>query len=226
MRWPFRLLKSALALLLLLYPAWAGADIIVLTNGNFLKVESYEIVGDQVIVQLEVGGTVTLRLRSVERFVEDELGSPVDPYDAPDLDLGFSEDQAVPGTEYGVMIYEVARKYDVNARLVASVTAAESDFDSWARSEKGAMGLMQVMPATAERFGADPNDLFDPLTNLDIGVKYLSVLRERFEDDVTLILAAYNAGEATVDRFGGVPPYRETQQYIRRVFRFYGNGPG
>ena len=124
------------------------------------------------------------------------------------------------------MIYEVARKYDVNPHLVASVTAAESNFDSWARSEKGAMGLMQVMPATAERFGTDPNDLFDPLTNLDVGVHYLSILRERFEDDVMLMLAAYNAGEATVERFGGVPPYRETQQYIRRVLRFYGNGSG
>jgi soluble lytic murein transglycosylase-like protein len=80
---------------------------------------------------------------------------------------------------------------------------------------------MQIMPATADRFGVASAEVFDPEVNLETGVRYLSHLRQRFGGELTLMLAAYNAGEATVERFGGVPPYRETQDYIRRIERFY-----
>ncbi|MEM8930352.1 MAG: lytic transglycosylase domain-containing protein, partial [Acidobacteriota bacterium] len=83
----------------------------------------------------------------------------------------------------------------------------------------------QLMPATAERFGVAPDETFDPAKNLDAGCRYLRWLADRFDDDLPRVLAAYNAGEGTVDRYGGVPPYRETRGYLRRIFRQLGLDP-
>ncbi|MCZ6727127.1 MAG: lytic transglycosylase domain-containing protein, partial [Acidobacteria bacterium] len=82
--------------------------------------------------------------------------------------------------------------------------------------------LMQLMPATGKRFGAQPNELFDPEVNIEVGVTYLERLIERYADDLPLILAAYNAGEGAVTRYRGVPPFRETHDYIRRIYSFLG----
>jgi soluble lytic murein transglycosylase-like protein len=95
---------------------------------------------------------------------------------------------------------------------------AESGFDPHAVSVKGARGLLQLMPATAARFGVAEDSLFEPITNLGAGARYLGWLAERFAGELPLILAAYNAGEGMVDRYGGVPPFRETQDYLRRIY--------
>jgi soluble lytic murein transglycosylase-like protein len=95
---------------------------------------------------------------------------------------------------------------------------AESAFDPEAVSVKGARGLLQLMPATAMRFGVPPEALFEPRENLDAGVRYLKWLSERYPGDLPRILSAYNAGEGSVDRYGGVPPFRETRDYIRRIY--------
>jgi soluble lytic murein transglycosylase-like protein len=98
---------------------------------------------------------------------------------------------------------------------VNAVIQVESAYHSRAMSPKGALGLMQVMPATGRQFGA--LDLFDPKVNVDAGVQYLKKLLSRY--DLPIALAAYNAGEAAVDRFGGIPPFRETQDYVSRILR-------
>ena len=205
------------------------ADIVVLTSGDLLKVKSYEVGVDTLRVRLPFGGTMDLPLSVVERILDDESASesPSEArWDLVGVELGFDESQAVPDTQYAEMFYEVGRRYSLNPRLLAAIAQAESDYEPWARSNKGAVGLMQVMPATAERFGVDPGQLYDPLVCLDVGAQLLATLRKRYDGDLALMLAAYNSGEATVERFGGVPPYQETQTYIRRVYRTYIDGPG
>jgi len=104
-------------------------------------------------------------------------------------------------------------------KLVAAVVAAESNFNPAAISPKGAQGLMQLMPETAELYKV--NDPFNPKENIDAGVRHLKWLIRRYEGKLDLALAAYNAGEKAVDRYGGIPPYQETRQYIKRVLRLY-----
>ena len=101
----------------------------------------------------------------------------------------------------------------------------ESAFDHRARSRKGARGLMQLMPATAARFGVGVDELFTPARNIEAGTRYLRFLVDRFEGDAVRVFAAYNAGEHAVERYGGVPPYRETQEYVRRVLKALGVAP-
>jgi hypothetical protein len=120
---------------------------------------------------------------------------------------------------YGDMIHEKALKYDVDPALVAAVVEQESKFRSHARSQVGARGLMQLMPRTGRWLGA--RDLYDPEQNLDAGVKYIKYLQSRFNGNVRQTIAAYNAGEGNVRRYGGTPPFRETQTYVRRVMHNY-----
>jgi len=108
-----------------------------------------------------------------------------------------------------------AREFGVEEAIVRAVMHAESAFNPNAISRAGAQGLMQLMPATAERFGV--TDAFDPAQNIRGGVRYLAWLLKRFNGDLALAAAGYNAGEGAVDRHGGVPPYRETQTYVQRV---------
>lgn len=113
----------------------------------------------------------------------------------------------------------IAPQYKLDPELVLAVVGAESTFDPNASSPKNAQGLMQLLPATARRFGV--RNIRDPIENLRGGMAYLRWLMARFDGDIRLVLAAYNAGEGAVRRFGGIPPYRETQTYIRRVLRSY-----
>ena len=112
-----------------------------------------------------------------------------------------------------------ARQYRVDPRLVFAVMRAESNFNPQARSHRNAQGLMQLIPETAERFAVA--DAFDPVQNVRGGVRYLRWLLSYFRGDVVLALAAYNAGEGAVDRFGGVPPYAETMAYVARIRALY-----
>lgn len=120
---------------------------------------------------------------------------------------------------YGELIYEKARKYDVDPALVAAVMEQESRFEPRARSQVGARGLMQLMPRTGRMMGA--RDLDDPEQNIDAGVKYIKYLDQRFNGDLKKTLAAYNGGEGNVMRYRGIPPFRETRQYVTRVLKNY-----
>lgn len=117
------------------------------------------------------------------------------------------------------VIEEKARKHDVDPNLIESVIQVESNYDALAVSPKGALGLMQLIPATASRFGV--RNAFDAEENVEGGVKYLKHLQTLYSGDNRLALAAYNAGEGAVARYGGVPPYSETQNYVVEVARRY-----
>ena len=118
-----------------------------------------------------------------------------------------------------VMIREVSARYLVDPALVRAVIETESNWNSTAVSAKGALGLMQLIPATAQQFGV--NNAFDPKQNLDGGVHYLQMLLQRYNGDLDKALAAYNAGPGAVDRAGGVPKYRETRDYVQKVTGSY-----
>jgi soluble lytic murein transglycosylase-like protein len=120
---------------------------------------------------------------------------------------------------FGALIREKAEKYDVDPALVAAIVENESHFKPRARSHRGALGLMQLMPRTGRWMGA--RNLYDPEQNIDAGVKYLKYLEKRFDGNQTKIIAAYNAGEGNVQRYGGVPPFRETRTYVKRVKNSY-----
>lgn len=118
-------------------------------------------------------------------------------------------------------IRDVAARYGVSARLVAAIVEAESEFNPRAESRRGARGLMQLMPATATSLQVE--DAFDPRSNIDGGVRHLRRLMDRFDGDLPIVLAAYNAGEQAVIHHGGVPPYGETRRYVRRILRRIGH---
>jgi soluble lytic murein transglycosylase-like protein len=120
---------------------------------------------------------------------------------------------------YDDVILTVSGRYNIDAHLIRAVIKAESDFNSNARSHKGAMGLMQLMPDTARLHNV--SDAYDPSENVEGGVRHLRMLLDRYQGDVELSLAAYNAGSAAVEKHGGIPPFVETRDYVRRVLRFY-----
>jgi soluble lytic murein transglycosylase-like protein len=118
------------------------------------------------------------------------------------------------------IIYHAGEKAGVDPRFIHAVIKQESRYNPKAVSHVGAQGLMQMMPATAKRFGL--KDPFDPAANVEAGTKYLKFLLKRFNGDVSLALAGYNAGEGSVDKYKGVPPYGETQNYVKKISATYG----
>ncbi len=120
---------------------------------------------------------------------------------------------------YDSLIASAANTFGVDKGLVKAVIHTESGFNPNARSGPGAKGLMQLMPATARRFAV--NDVYDPAQNIKGGTQYLSFLLNRFQNNIELTLAAYNAGEGNVDKYNGIPPFAETQDYVRRVLGRY-----
>jgi soluble lytic murein transglycosylase-like protein len=117
------------------------------------------------------------------------------------------------------IIEEAASRHQIDPELVRAIVRVESNFNPYAVSPKGARGLMQLIPATARRFGV--RNAFDPRSNLDGGLRYLKHLLGMFDGDLRLSLAAYNAGEEAVSRSRGIPPYRETQNYVRKIAELY-----
>jgi soluble lytic murein transglycosylase-like protein len=192
----------ALAALLAAAPA-AHADWAVLKNGRRIHVTGYERRGSVVILQLR-GGETSLPASAVARF------EPEDVFPAAVIV------RKSPAAPYGSLVAKAAKKNGINRRLLSSVIRAESNFHPRAVSPKGALGLMQLMPATARSLAV--RHPFDPAENVQAGARYLKELLGTF-GSVKLALAAYNAGPATVKLYHGVPPYRETRAYIERVRR-------
>ena len=173
-----------------------------------------------------ISGTTPLRADSI--FYEKGEDGTIRLTNAPDnrgyhtyLTTGHSPGtgEAPPGP-YSDPIRRAGKAFGVDPRLIRAVISAESNFNPSAVSPKGARGLMQLMPATARRFGV--KDIFDPVQNIFGGVRYLRHLLDLFEGDLVLALAAYNAGERIVQETGGVPGYRETRDYVDRVMARYG----
>lgn len=191
---------AALAVLCLIFSSTARADYIVLKSGQSLHVTGYERVGDTLRLTV-TGGTIEIPAESMVRADPEDVFLPVRIHT---LDVPFAN-----------FISASARAHGVAPELVASVIAVESNFNPRAVSWRSACGLMQLLPQTATRFGV--KNIFDPQQNIEAGTKYLKELLLRYNGDLSLTLAAYNAGPDRVGRYKNVPPYRETRDYIRRV---------
>jgi soluble lytic murein transglycosylase-like protein len=134
-----------------------------------------------------------------------------------ETDAATDEDDIDTQAGMDAFIKKVSAKYNVSPDVVAAVIEAESEFNPRAVSRRGARGLMQLMPKTAKTLGVD--DPFDPKENIEAGVRHLRALMDRFGDNLPLVLAAYNAGEVAVIKHRGVPPYRETRAYVKRIMK-------
>ena len=215
-----------LALAALGAPTAARAELVLLQGGDVLKVKSYELGEERARLTLPSGGVLTVAVMRIDRILADEIVPP--PEVPPEVEevaavlLDFPADAAAPQTPYGAEVLEAARKFQLNPLVVAAVMRVESAYNHRAVSRAGARGLMQLMPATAARFGVAKHELFTPTRNIEAGTRYLRFLVDRFQGDAVRVFAAYNAGENAVDRYGGVPPYRETQDYVRKVLSALG----
>ena len=188
----------------------ARAELVFFATGRSLSVRGHQADGDSLVLTLRSGGVVVCDRSLISRIEPDEVPYP-DPEEV--LPSVVPAEVAVP---YSDFIEKVAAEHGVDARLVKAVIQVESGYVERARSRKGAMGLMQLMPATAKEFGViNP---FNPVENVRGGVAYLRRLLDRYDNNEQLALAAYNAGPNAVDRYGAsIPPYRETQNYVSRV---------
>jgi len=217
----------------LFFASEARADIVVFKNGRTMSVKSCLVEADTATLRLRNGGEVTFPASLVARVDPDEVPYPEDvpvaavAPDAPvasfaPVALALVPEAVLAARPYAELISTVAATHKLDARLVHAVIEQESNYQARARSKKGAKGLMQLMPDTARQYGV--RNSYDPKANLEAGVRHLKDLLSRLE--LPLALAAYNAGEATIKRYGGVPPYAETQHYVRSILRRVGVTPG
>jgi soluble lytic murein transglycosylase-like protein len=176
----------------------ARADYAVLTSGQRLHITGYETLGATVRLTI-AGGSVEIPASELDHVETEEVFAAPSPY----------ADE----------IAAAALRYGVDARLVTAVISAESNFDPRAVSAKLACGLMQLRPETAARYGVA--NVFDPRQNIEAGTRYLKELLDRYAQNLPLALAAYNAGPDRVGQYGGVPPFPETLNYVRRVTARY-----
>lgn len=192
-----------------------SAEMIFFANGRSISVKDYRIDGDIITVTLRHGGGASFDKSIVARIAPDEIP------DAEEATLPPGRPAPVPQTPveslgagpFGELIETVARKHGVDPALVHAVVQVESNYEPRAKSEVGARGLMQVMPATGAEFGV--RNLYDPQKNLEAGVQYLKFLLARFNPSQAI--AAYNAGPAAVRKYRGIPPFPETQDYVKKV---------
>jgi soluble lytic murein transglycosylase-like protein len=205
-------MRFAGLLFLLVSTALAG-EYAVLSSGARLPIIRHEVDGATVRLYTNSGGFIEMAATAVDRFEPDLETKP-----APATVPAPVPTSASPATSTALKPEELADaaadKYGLPRKLVRSVMAAESAFDPKAVSPKGAIGLMQLMPKSAEMLGADPHD---PAQNVDAGTRYLRDLLVKYNGLLWHALAAYNAGPGTVDKYNGVPPYRDTLKYVNRI---------
>ena len=201
------LTRAALALALLCVTAPAlRAEYIVLRTGQKIAVTSYELDGDKYRLQTK-GGLILIAAADVIGIEPEDTFAPV-------------PQKMVVQAPYREVVEAASKNYGVDADLITSVIAVESNFDPKAVSRKNARGLMQLLPETASRFGV--KDIFDPQENVNAGTRYLRELLLKYNNDLALTLAAYNAGSERVEQYGhNVPPYSETVKYVSRVKTTY-----
>jgi membrane-bound lytic murein transglycosylase B len=221
------MVRSTIAVVLVLFATSASASIAVFADGRSLKIASYQVEDEVIHVTLPSGGTLSMPLARIDRIVDDEIVTPEVVAEVkkiaaegvfPKRSWRYAE-QRKPlfNSRFDKLIVEAARHFDVDAALLSAVIKAESDYNPRDVSHKGARGLMQLMPATATRFGV--TNSFDPVANVYAGTRYLRWLLETFDGNADLAVAAYNAGEGAVWKYSGVPPFRETVNYIKRISR-------
>lgn len=222
---------AIVAAALLFGVADARADVVVFKNGRRMSVKSVRIDDGIATMNLRDGGQVTFFATAIVRVDADEVPYPEpEPEPAPDWSpvvptlpafnpAAMLSDETLKSRPYSDLIADLAAAHQIDARLVHAVVEQESNYSARARSKKGARGLMQLMPATARQYGV--SNSYDPKANLDAGIRHLKALLSRL--DLPTALAAYNAGEGTIKRYGGLPPYQETQTYVRNILRRVGH---
>jgi hypothetical protein len=209
----FRPITALLCLAGMSFSSAASAEIVRLSGGRTLSVKSHRADGESVVLVLRAGGEIVCPRSMIAEVLPDEVPYPeTGPESASGGGLMAPEIDPGPFTE---LIASAAERHGVSPRLLQAVIKVESNFERGARSPKGAMGLMQLMPITARRYAV--SNAYDPRANIEAGARHLRTLLDRF--DLSLALAAYNAGEGAVRRFGGIPPYPETRDYVRRILR-------
>ena len=206
-------MKTLFLGLCLTISAFSG-EYAVLATGYRLYIDRHEVDGDTVRLFQKDNGFTEMAASLVTAF-EKEPDPPAAP--APELK------PATPEPSPRELVDAAAKRHGLPANFVHSVVAAESAYKPDAVSPKGAIGLMQLMPATAQAYGADPRN---PAQNVEAGTALLRELLIKYNGDARRALAAYNAGPGAVERYNGVPPYRETQTYIERVLRKYNKAEG
>ncbi len=215
---------ALLVLVLATLPARAGS-LAVFVDGRILEVEDARIQDGRIRLVLPGGGALEVPATRIDRVILDATPDREDPPPGTDpaCDPSWS-DEPLPGAlPFAPLIMEAARAENLHPWLLASLVQQESGFDPRAESRAGARGLTQLMPAAAADHGV--TDVWDPAENLRGGARHLRRLLDRFRD-LRLALAAYNAGAATVERSGGVPPYRETRTFVRLVLRHFCGAEG
>jgi len=195
----------------------ARAELVFFSNGRSMSVKDHRTEGDSLVLTLRTGGEIVCDASVIARIAPDEI-----PYPEPQASVAAIAQPPPPAVSgpnpYGEIIDRFSAEHGVDAKLVRAVIQGESGYKERARSSKGAMGLMQLMPATARQYRLiDP---YDPRSNIEAGVRHLKTLLDRFPLQVAL--AAYNAGESAVERFRGVPPYAETRDYVSRILQLVG----
>src|SRR6185437_1296121 len=192
---------------LLTLPAAARADYAVLRSGARLHITGYEAAGKRARLTFR-GGVIEVPARDIVSIELEDTFRAIPP--AP----------AAAQEPYENLIRLAAEKNGLDEALIEDVIKAESNFNPKAASRKRARGLMQLLPETAAEYSV--RDVFDPAQNIAAGTHYLKDLLTRYRGDLKLALAAYNAGPEVVDRYGGVPPFLETRQYVQRILSAYG----
>jgi hypothetical protein len=211
---------AIVATLAVAIPAPIDAKIAVFIDGRVLKVDDAYLDGDTIVLLLRGGGRMEVSAVRIERVVADEVEEPMfePPIQFGDCPVAWTETSLPDELPFRVEIQSAARNSNLDPRLLASLVWAESAFDPVAVSRAGAKGLTQLMPAAAADHRV--TDVFDPEENLRGGADHLRFLLDRFKE-LPLALAAYNAGATTVERYGGIPPYRETRSYVRRILEAF-----
>jgi soluble lytic murein transglycosylase-like protein len=186
------------------------AEYVVLRSGQRLTVTGYQLLGNKYRLQMN-GGFVEIPSEEVVAIEPEEVFTPI----AVTVKPGALAQNA----QFGQFIQSAATRFHVDADLISSVIAIESNFNPKAVSRKNARGLMQLIPGTANRLGV--RNVFDPAENIDAGTRYLGELLHRYDNDLILALAAYNAGPERVQKYGRVPPFPETMSYVKKVKHTY-----
>jgi soluble lytic murein transglycosylase-like protein len=201
----------------------ASAEIVFMSSGRTISVKNHTSVGDSVVLTLRSGGEVTLDRSLIDKIEADEVPHPEPAPPAAEPAPG-SRPTAERGsllreTAYAELIAAAAEAHGVDPILIQALIQVESNYQPRARSSKGAMGLMQLMPSVAREYRV--RNAYDPKANIAAGVQKLKTLLDKYEV-VELALAAYNAGEGAVMKFNGIPPYRETQNYVTKILSIAG----
>ena len=214
------LIRLALGVFVALMPFAASAKLAVFVDGRVLKVDDARLEGSEIVLALKGGGTLRVSAVRVDRVIADEVVESEKNTQFGELDCPASwKDVDLPeDLPYRALITSAARATDLDPWLVASVVQTESAFDPRAVSRAGASGLMQLMPAAAAEH--EVGDVFDPAENLRGGTEHLRIMLDRFES-LPLALAAYTAGASPVKRYKGIPPYKETRNYVRKVLALF-----